>query len=85
MKNRDRDEKHRRRREAGSDDEGTPDGREVAAALYGGPESADVPRCDNCGKRRDNNDGLGCHNCDPRARRAGRPGPVPVPIEDDRT
>lgn len=36
LKNPDRDEKHRRRREAGTDEEG-PDGREVAEALYGGP------------------------------------------------
>lgn len=35
MKNKDRDDRHRRRREAG-DTEDNPDGRAVAAALYGG-------------------------------------------------
>lgn len=35
MKNKDRDDKHRRRREAG-DTEDDPDGRAVAEALYGG-------------------------------------------------
>lgn len=34
MKNRDRDDQHRRRREAGGSDDA--DGRAVAAALYGG-------------------------------------------------
>lgn len=38
MKNPDRDDEHRRRREAGSD-EYDPDGRAVAAALYGGDAS----------------------------------------------
>jgi len=75
-KNRDRvdDEKHRRRREVGSDADDDPDGREVADALYGGPRE----KCDNCGKRKHNNDDVGCTKCDPRARRDGRPGPVPV-------
>jgi hypothetical protein len=36
MKNRDRDDKHRRRRDLGEDEEETPDGRKVAHALYGG-------------------------------------------------
>jgi hypothetical protein len=35
MKNRDRDDKHSRRRTVG-DEEEDPDGREVAEALYGG-------------------------------------------------
>jgi hypothetical protein len=35
MKNRDRDDRHSRRRDAGGDD-GSPDGRAVADALYGG-------------------------------------------------
>jgi hypothetical protein len=39
LKNKDRDEEHRRRREAGKG-EGDPDGRAVAAALYGGEADA---------------------------------------------
>ena len=39
MKNPDRDEEHKRRREAGDSDAG-PDGKAVAAALYGGDTSA---------------------------------------------
>ena len=39
MKNPDRDEEHKRRREAGDSDAG-PDGKAVAAALYGGDPSA---------------------------------------------
>ena len=81
MKNKDRDDMHRRRREAGSspDGEDDPDGRAVASALYGGMDRDDRPRCDNCGKAHHNNDDIGCHKCDPRARRGGRPGPVPTP------
>jgi hypothetical protein len=44
MKNKDRDEEHRRRREVGEesgDPEKEVDGREVAAALYGGPDHSD--------------------------------------------
>jgi hypothetical protein len=39
MKNKDRDEEHRRRREAGDPREGgdDPDGRTIAERLYGGP------------------------------------------------
>jgi len=77
LTNPDRDEEHRRRREAGDEDD--PDGREVAHALYGGIDAGDAPRCDNCGKAHHNNDDIGCHKCDPRARRGGRPGPVPTP------
>ena len=44
MKNKDRDEEHRRRREVG-EDSGDPekevDGREAADALYGGPDPSD--------------------------------------------
>ena len=78
MKNRDRDDQHRRRREAGSTED-DPDGREVASALYGGPPEDNRPRCDNCGKAKTNSDDIGCTKCDPRARRAGMPGPVPIP------
>lgn len=41
MKNKDRDEKHRRRGEMGDDSSGEddPDGRAVAEKLYGGPPS----------------------------------------------
>lgn len=39
MKNLDRDDEHRRRRQAGSDGEDDPDGQAVAAALYGGDTS----------------------------------------------
>jgi hypothetical protein len=44
MKNKDRDEEHRRRREAGDPREGgdDPDGREVAEALYGGAADSDT-------------------------------------------
>ena len=41
MKNKDRDEKHRRRRRGLDEGEDDPDGREVAAALYGGPADSD--------------------------------------------
>lgn len=74
LTNPDRDKEHRRRREAG-DEEDDPDGRAVASALYGGIDAGDPPRCDNCGKAHHNNDDIGCHKCDPRARR----GPVPTP------
>jgi hypothetical protein len=43
MKNKDRDEEHRRRREVGEDcgdPEKEVDGREVADALYGGPDGS---------------------------------------------
>jgi len=81
MKNRDRDDRHSRRREAGNDADSDVDGKKAAEALYGGVSRSkeDVPRCDNCGKRLTNSDDIGCHNCDPRARRGGRPGPVPTP------
>jgi hypothetical protein len=36
------------------------------------------PRCDNCGKPKSSAD-IGCTKCDPRARRAGMPGPVLTP------
>lgn len=78
MKNPDRDSDHARRRDAG-EGEDDPDGREVAHALYGGIDADDAPRCDNCGKAHHNNDDIGCRKCDPRARRGGRPGPVPTP------
>lgn len=42
MKNPDRDEKHRRRRRGLDEGENDPDGREVAAALYGGPADSDT-------------------------------------------
>jgi hypothetical protein len=42
MKNSDRDEEHRRRRDVGTDEEDDPDGREVAAALYGGLTGSDT-------------------------------------------
>ena len=40
MKKKDRDEKHRRRRQAG-EDEDRPDGRTIAERLYGGPDPTD--------------------------------------------
>ena len=64
MKNKDRDEKRRRRREMGDD----PDGRAVAEKLYGGPPSGNRPRCDNCGTPLFETADVGCAKCDPRAR-----------------
>jgi len=44
MKNKDRDDEHRRRRDVGSDED-DPDGREVARRLYGGlPDEDTRPR-----------------------------------------
>ena len=84
MKNKDRDEKHRRRREMGDDPSGEddPDGRAVAEKLYGGPPSGNHPRCDNCGTPLHENADIGCAKCDPRARRAGMAGPVPIAGSD---
>lgn len=42
MKNRDRDDEHRRRRSAG-EDEDTPDGKELAKLLFGAGESDEPP------------------------------------------
>lgn len=79
MKNKDRDEKHCRRRRGLGEGEDDLDGRAVAAALYGGPDSSrDEPRCENCGKPIGENADVGCAKCDPRARRGGAPGPIPT-------
>jgi hypothetical protein len=78
-KNPDRDDRHARRRGGENSDL---DGREAASLLYGGPSLDDTPRCPNCGKRATNNADIGCTKCDPRARRAGRAGPVPTPTTD---
>lgn len=82
LTNPDRDNNHRWRRDMDEPDEDNPDGRKVAERLHGGRpdrgDTEDVPRCSNCGKRKTSPD-AGCYKCDPRARRAGAPGPVPTP------
>jgi len=43
-----------------------------------GQDGTTEPMCDNCATGLHKNADLGCTKCDPRARRAGMPGPVPI-------